>query len=451
MDHVEPVRGWPQLLSQLDRHGDVSLPSPDFASLAELMATYRMPGFSIAVGHESGDLWSEGHGVIAAGSTPVGPRTAFQACSISKHVAAYGALRLVADGGLGLDDDVNDHLTSWQVPSNGGWQLRVTVRQLLAHTAGLSYNWFRGYGEHDDVPTMVQTLRGEPPANTPPVRVALIPGSRFRYSGSHYAVLQQLMEDVTGEPFDELMRALVLEPVGMADSSYHQGFPDQRPELTAHGHHTDGTPVSGGWRRIPEMAGAGLWTTPSDLVRLELEIARAASGQSPLLPRDLAAEMLTRQVPGGYGLGTEVSGSGHRLGHTGSNVGYNCLSFAWPGAGVAVAVMVNIDNLPEVLGCVLNAAERRYSAPSRPAPAASYDVVGRYRLRDDFVVEIAAADNGLTAAMPGQPPVVLAPLDSDDRYRIPGLDCEIRFRLADGQRPTVEIKQESRTETATRI
>src|ERR1017187_9470021 len=130
-----------------------------------------------------------------------------------------------------------------------------------------------------------------------------------------------------------------------------------------------------GWRTLPEMAGAGLWTTPADLVRLELEIARAAVGGSALLGQDLAEQMLSAQVPGGMGLGTEVDTSGGylRFGYTGSNVGYGCFSFGWPRTGPAVAVMANSEGAEEILRSTLAAASASTRhrqippAPQRPA------------------------------------------------------------------------------------
>ena len=207
------------------------------------------------------------------------------------------------------------------------------------------------------VPSLRQILRGEPPANTPRVRRELPPGTEFRYSGSHYAVLEQLLTDVTGTPFDTLMATLVLEPVGMADSSYDQRFPYEHQERAARGH-SGGTPVPGGWHTQPEMAGAGLWSTPADLVRLEREIGRAAAGESALLPPDLAAQMLTPQVPGGFGLGTEL-GDGC-FGHTGQNTGYSCFSFAWPASGTAVAVMTNAEDCHDTLLSLTELAGRHY-------------------------------------------------------------------------------------------
>jgi CubicO group peptidase (beta-lactamase class C family) len=447
------VQGWPEELSRLDRHGTSGQRTPDSASLQDLMKTYRIPAVSIAVTRLDGRAWCSGYGTTGAGQPgQVNPHTAFQACSISKHVTAFGALRLVADGVLALDADIGGYLAGWQLPAGGdGWRPRVTLRQLLAHTAGLSYNWFRGYDTGESAPSLLQTLRGEAPANTPPVRPSLLPGSRFRYSGSHYAVLQQLMAEVTATPFDELMRALVLGPAGMSDSSFSQQFPHQRQEGVALGHHVTGTPVPGGWRVLPEMAGAGLWTTPADLTRLELEIARAAAGESRLLGRDLAGQMLTPQVPGGMGLGTEVDTSAGylRFGHTGGNVGYGCFSFAWPATGAAVAVMANSEGASEVLDSILAAADRRCAPPPDPAtPPAPDDLTGRYLLREDYPVDILADGTRLTLTAEGQHPAELLPLPGG-RYRLPQLDCEITFDHAGGL-PVIHLRQENSTQTATR-
>jgi CubicO group peptidase (beta-lactamase class C family) len=303
--------------------------------------TGRIPAVGTAVGGPGGDVRTGGDDLL------------FPACSISKHVAAFGTLRLVADGVIDLGADVDDYLSSWRLPGSG----TVTVRQLLAHTAGLTANWFPGYAEGEPVPSLRQILRGEPPANTPAVRRELPPGAGFRYSGSHYAVLEQLLTDVTGTPFDELMDALVLAPLGMVSSSYDQRFPHAHANRAARGH-SGGAPVPGGWHTQPEMAGAGLWSTPADLVRLEREIHRATAGESTLLPPELAVQMTTPEVPGGFGLGTEL-GDGF-FGHTGQNTGYSCFSFLWPASGTAVCVMTNADDCRDTLLALIELAGRHY-------------------------------------------------------------------------------------------
>lgn len=444
-------REWEKELSCLDRHGNSERLTPDTADLSELMRTYQVPAVSIAVAGPADQRWCAGYGVTAGErGAAITASTIFQACSISKHVAAFGTLRLAGDGVIDLDLDIAEYLTSWRLPpGDGGWQPRITVRQLLAHTAGLSYYWFRGYGIGEPAPTFSQILRGEPPANIPPVRRALLPGSQFRYSGSHYAVLQQLMVDVTKTPFDELMRTLVLDPVGMTDSCYDQQFPASRPGLVALGHSTAGAAVPGGWQVLPEMAGAGLWTTPADLTRLELEIAAAAAGESSLLSQDLAGQMLTQQVPGGWGLGTEVRAEGGQLrfGHGGQNVGYTCFSYAWPAAGTAVAVMTNSDGGTELLLSVLASAQRLYAPAADAAESlAASAVTGRYVLADGRPVDVEAAGASLTFAVAGERPVELT-RSRGGRYRLPGLDSEISFELAGGS-TVMRIHQEGGAVTA---
>ncbi|MEV4820655.1 serine hydrolase domain-containing protein [Micromonospora sp. NPDC049274] len=438
---------WVSLLGHLDRNVSSGRLSPDTATVTDLMSSYRVPGVSIAVGHVSGQVWATGYGVTGGEtSTPVTAGTAFAACSISKHVAAFGALLLVQEGVLDLDTDVDTYLTSWQLLDRAGRQSRVTVRQLLAHTAGLSDTWYRGYAA-DRAPSLVQVLEGSGLTTTPPVRATLLPGSRFRYSGSHYSVLQQLVADATGTPFEDLMRTLVLRPLAMADSSFDRRFPHQRPQLVARGHHVGGTRVPGGWRVQPEAAAAGLWSTPSDLLRLDLEIARAAAGDSTLLGRDLATEMWTPQIAGGgYGLGTEIDDRAgrRRFGHTGLNVGYTCFSYVWPDSGTAVAAMTNSEDGWELLTSIRAAADRRYATDVPAAPLG--DVTGRYLLRDDCPIDIAVTDGRLTFAAAGQPPVVLL-AEPDGRHLHPGLDLEVRFRESDDGY-VLELRQEGVTQTA---
>ncbi|MCG5469560.1 beta-lactamase family protein [Micromonospora sp. LAH09] len=450
MEDVDLSQDWVSLLGHLDRQVSSGRLSPDTAALSELMDIYQVPGVSIAVGHVSGAVWAAGYGVTdGETSTPVTAGTAFAACSISKHVAAFGALLLVQDGVLELDADVDEYLTSWHLRDRAGQKPAVTVRQLLAHTAGLSDTWYRGYAE-GRTPSLLQLLEGSGSTNTPPVRSTLLPGSRFRYSGSHYSVLQQLLVDVTGTPFEALLRSLVLEPVPMVDSSFDQRFPHQQSRPVARGHHGGGTGVPGGWRVQPELAAAGLWSTPTDLLRLDLEIARAASGDSKLLGRDLATEMWTPQIPGGaYGLGTELADRPgcRRFGHTGLNVGYTCFSYVWPDSGIAVAAMTNSEDGWELLTSVRAAADRRYATEVTAAPLG--DVAGRYALRDDYPIDIAVSDGHLTFSAADQQPVVLLTAPGG-LYLHPGLDLEVRFVQSSDQHRILELRQEGVTQTATK-
>ena len=249
------------------------------ALLADLDALRRrcgIPGLSVALLQQGEITLAEGLGVRRAGDEPIVDRdTLFQAGSISKSVAALGALRLVEQRKLFLDGDVNQVLTTWKLPSSAFTSTKpVTLRRLLSHTAGLTVHGFPGYAPDARMPTLVQVLDGSPPANTAPIRVQAEPGARWQYSGGGYTVMQQMMIDVTLEPFPDFMRRAVLAPIGMTSSTFEQPLPAALVALTASGHGAEQAPVQGRWHIYPEMAAAGLWTTPTDLARFAIEVQR---------------------------------------------------------------------------------------------------------------------------------------------------------------------------------
>ena len=172
-------------------------------TLAERMAYHEVPGVSIAVISGGRVEWARGIGVKEAGKADsITPTTLFQAASISKPVAATGMLRLVERGTLQLDTNVNGYLKSWKVPENKFTTTeKVTLRRIASHTAGLTVHGFPGYSPTDPIPTVVQVLDGAKPANTRPVRVDTTPGAISRYSGGGTTIMQQLLVDVTGKPF----------------------------------------------------------------------------------------------------------------------------------------------------------------------------------------------------------------------------------------------------------
>ena len=242
------------------------------------MAHYAVPGVALALIAESEIALEAAYGVKETGrDDPVTAATRFQACSISKPVAVLGMLRLVEQGLLDLDADVNDVLTSWRVPPNASWQPRVTLRQIASHSAGLTVGGFPGYARGAPLPTLTEILTGTPPANTAGIRVDTLPGVEFRYAGGGTTVLQQVLEDVTGRPFAELMRELVLEPLGMSAAATRSRSPTSCTTRRRPRTGRTATPVEGGWHVYPELAAAGLWTTPGDLARFAIAVQRAAA------------------------------------------------------------------------------------------------------------------------------------------------------------------------------
>lgn len=315
---------------------------------------FKVPGISWSV-IDNGEIADRGSiGVVEAGlAAPVTAGTLFQACSISKPVAVVAMLRLVDRGLLDLDEDVNERLTSWQIPPTVERQPVVTLRQLASHSAGLTVHGFPGYRHGAELPTPVQILNGVLPANTAGVRVDLVPGTQFRYSGGGTVVMQQLLEDVTGTPFRQLLRELVLDPLGMSDSDFAQPLPKELHDRAATAHDELGQPVDGRWHSYPELAAAGLWTTPTDLVNFALGVRSAYDGaEGALISQELAREQLTPQVPtieridgmDALGLGVFLADGGKRFGHGGGNKGFKCHLLAYRDTGHGAAVMTNGAN-----------------------------------------------------------------------------------------------------------
>jgi CubicO group peptidase (beta-lactamase class C family) len=331
------------------------------------MARHGVPGVSIAVVNNYRVDWAEGFGVAAAGgSRAVTPTTLFQAASISKPVSALAALRMVELGKLGLDEDVNLKLRSWHIPDSPLLVGRpITLRQLLSHSSGLNVHGFEGYATSAPLPTLVQVLSGVPPANSEPVKVLIKPGYKFTYSGGGYSVMQLLLIDTTGIAFPDFMRQQVLEPLGMATSTYEQPLPQALVEQAACGHRPDGKVIDGGWNVHPEMAAAGLWTTPSDLAQVIIAVAGTAAGRQPvLLSPGMAAEMLKVQS-GKYGLGFALRGEGESLSfsHGGANQGYRCLLAGLAAKGQGVVIMTNSDKGGELLQELLPIVSQAYNWP----------------------------------------------------------------------------------------
>jgi len=316
--------------------------------ISNLIGDRQIPGLSLAIIHEGKIVKAQGYGFANQGTqAAITPDTLFQAASISKPVTAFATLRLVDQGLLSLDTEVNELLRSWRVPeSNFTAKRQVTLRHLLSHSAGLTVPGFPGYSAGSELPSLAQILDGVPPANTEAILVDTVPGKSMRYSGGGYTVLQQLLMDVAGLPFAELMRQSVLEPLGMAHSTYAQPLTGAKAQNAATGYDVIGEPIPGGCHIYPEMAAAGLWTTASDLARFVIAIHDAASAKSTAkLSPQVASQMLTRQA-GDCGLGLFLEGDGERLVfmHDGRNEGFDAIIVGFANTGNGAAIMMNAND-----------------------------------------------------------------------------------------------------------
>lgn len=326
----------------------VNASAQNFSSLkgdiARLLEPNNVPGVSVAIVINNRIAWAEGIGLAEAGSKrEVQADTLFQAASLSKPVAALGVLRLVQEGTLALDTPVKKYVNPSQVPGENV----VTLRQLLSHTSGLSGHGFGGYEVGQPLPTLASIFTGERPTNSGQIVLEGTPGARYKYSGGGYCVVQQVVIVAGKKPFADTLQTLVLTPLKMQDSTYQQPLPDMWTSRAAAGHDNAGQVVEGKWHVYPEMAAAGLWTTPSDLARFVIAVQSSFAGKpKALLNKQLARDMLKAQVNDGPGLGLFVSGDARsgRFSHTGINFGFRCSLLATKVPGSGVIIMTNSDN-----------------------------------------------------------------------------------------------------------
>jgi CubicO group peptidase (beta-lactamase class C family) len=338
------------------------------AYVRALMARRHISGVSLAIIQDGRIVYARGYGVVDESTrAPVTPATLFQAGSISKPVSALGALHLVEAGRLSLDGNVNDKLTSWKVPDNAFTTTeKVTLRRILSHSAGLTVHGFPGYDVADSMPTVVQVLDGAAPANTAPIRVDTTPGAIWRYSGGGFTIMQQMIVDVTKTPFPRFMQQTVLGPIGMTSSSFEQPQPAARATLTAAGYYADRTPVRGHWHVYPEMAAAGLWTTPTDLARFAIEIQQTLVGRGHgVISPAMARQYLTVQKgQSGLGIVVEDSGSTLSFNHGGRDEGFDAQLVAFAATGQGAVVMINANDNSRFFGRVYDFIGRMYGWPA---------------------------------------------------------------------------------------
>ncbi len=423
-------------------------------------ADLRVPGVAFALIADGGIALERAVGVKeAGGADPVTPTTRFQACSISKPIAVLAMLRLVEQGTLDLDADVNDVLTSWHVPPSASWQPRVTLRQIASHSAGLTVGGFPGYARGTPLPTLIQILTGAAPANTAGIRVDTLPGVEFRYAGGGTTVVQQVLEDVTRQAFPDLMRELVLAPLGMSSSGYTQPLPDELRDEAATAHGTDGAPVAGGWHVYPELAAAGLWTTPGDLARYAIAVQRAAAGTSgAILGPELTGSMLTPHLPstsrpGGLdrlGLGLFLGGPGAVwFGHSGGNEGFRCHLLAHRDAGCGLAVMTNGDRGHVLIGELLDDVAQALEWPDYAVagqegdaePSVALDALtGIYELRPGAVIEVAARGDDLLVAALGQPAIRFLRV-GEAEFGSFAVETTLTFEVVDARAEVLVVRQ----------
>jgi CubicO group peptidase (beta-lactamase class C family) len=413
------------------------------ATLASKMSELGVPGVSIAFIHRGRLTWTDVAGVTRLEGPAVDSNTVFQAASISKPVTAMAVMALAQSGRLALDREVNDYLASWKLADgNPTATERVTIRRLLSHTAGTTVHGFDGYAHGQPVPTLEQILDGEAPANSPPVRVATVPGTAWSYSGGGYLIVQQMLTDLTKTPFAKLMQESILKPIGMRRSSFEQPNAAFLQQNAATPYDSKGIAVSGGAHTYPEQSAAGLWTTPSDLARFAIDLQHSLAGKTGVLLPVTAREMLRPVGKGSWSIGFRVGGGDHPyFMHSGWNAGFRSLLMAFD-AGDGIVIMTNGDAGVEIASALLRTAAVEYGWPEfQPRhhralrlPSVALDrFVGKYRLSEDVTITVLRKNARLYIEFPEEAMTEIIP-ESRSSFFSKTSDMQASFRFGADRR-----------------
>ena len=453
-------------------------------ALEEWMEALRIPGLSMAVIDNYQIVWAKGYGTIEAGVTdaPVNPETVFQAASISKPITALAVLHHVQRGTFDLDTDINEYLRSWKLPGvDSPGAEKVTLRHLLAHTAGITPGGFAGYERGVSVPSITQILNGEAPATNAAARATSSPDSTVSYSGLGYTIIELALTDRLARPFEGIVKEAVFDPVGMHHSTFDQPLPDALAARAARGHRSTGRVIERGWYVYPELAAAGLWTTPSDLALLAIEVAMSRSGKSSRLLSTAMTRQMLAQHKDEMGLGFVIRpGDEHGyFAHSGGNQGYRCHLVMFSDSGKGVVVMTNSDAGQPLAALLVRSVARSYDWPSyqaRPVSAGLTDDifaqldqsksarnkievderilarhVGRYELAPGLVFEVTFTSGHLEVQLGDQPrfPVYA---ESESKFFFEIVDAQITFiKNPAGETVSLVLHQGGRDQEAKRI
>jgi len=311
-------------------------------TLKERMAFYNMNAVSIAVIKNYKVEWTKAYGYAdVAENRKATSQTLFQAASISKSINSIGQLKLVEQGKLGLDDDINKYLKTWKFPYDSlSKGKKISIANLLSHKAGLSVHGFGGYQKGTELPTIIQILNGQKPANSPAVRSVFEPGTKFQYSGGGTTISQLILENTTGEKYEDYMWKNVLTPLEMNESSYNQPPSQDKEKLLATAYN-NGKEVKGKYHIYPEKAAAGLWTNPNDLAKYIIETQLSLLGKSN---KFLSKEMSVKRIENNYGVFLNDFKGTKYFAHSGGNEGFVCYYIGSVEDGNGLVVMTNGNN-----------------------------------------------------------------------------------------------------------
>lgn len=389
-------------------------------NIIDRMKCYKVPGVSIAVIKDYKIDWAKGYGLAdTSKNIPVTTETMFSAGSISKFLMAVTALKMVENRQIGLDEPINNYLTSWKIAENDFTKKKpITLRMLLSHSAGTSQSSYFGFTPTQPLPTIVEILSGAKISETRPVVVNSEPNKEFRYSGGGSMIAQLALMDISKKNFAQLTQDLLFEKLGMSNSTFEQPFPSKFIAQCSWAY------SSASWFKgmpyvYPQQAAAGLYTTPTDLAKFFIDVQKSYIGKGRVLSQTTTKQMLTPQQNVSDGSYKEQIGIGPFLiqraddkdlngvyfEFTGVNAGFLAYGIASITNGNGVIIMLNSGDDVNGLGKeIRRSVAKVYNwtnfLPTEIQPVSLTDAeldkfAGRYRMGTDEVLYLRREKNYL--------------------------------------------------------
>lgn len=296
-------------------------------SVEELMEDRGLKGLSVAVFDDYKIIWKGAWGV-KYDSVPLNEETSFSTASISKAVTGLLFTILEEKGLLDLNVPVNNYLKRWKIPKNEfNKDTPVTLKHLLSHTAGTTQHGFADFYLGEKVPTILESVQGKLPRYDKEIEVVFKPGTSWKYSGGGYTIAMMALEDHLGQSLADLAQEYIFGPLNLKNTTMKQ--PNEEGFLTnvAKAHNNKGIVIKTGIPITPQVSASGMWSNPTDMSVLMIEIQKALEGKSKIFSKKVAqrvTDVITRKVRGGWSLGFErflPFGNLDWFSHGGANTG----------------------------------------------------------------------------------------------------------------------------------
>ncbi len=339
------------------------------------MEKLKIPGLSITVIDSFKTQETITYGEKDSVNNEVTNNTLFQAASVSKYVTAILVHHFIEKGLLNLDTDINQYLKSWEMPTNNFTKDNpVTLRLLLTHQSGLPSTNF-AYDKEKGMPTLSQVLNAEPPAINKPAVPEFIPGSSWSYSNIGYALIQQILEDVTNKSFQNIAQTILFEPLEMNSSTFIYPLPKSLKDREAMPFNSNGE------QKLPDLdspakAQGGLMTSTEDLAKLTSELMRAYKDKSKVFSKGLVNKLINKELKLPFkfyeqtaymGLGVLLIGENEDIAflHNGYNSpGSVCIVIGFPEKGKGAVIASNSANGEHLYLEVIATLADKYKWPS---------------------------------------------------------------------------------------